>query len=512
MFSANYREQYNRFLRLVCLYCLLSHVAHHLHRPYLEKHVDKKALFTVYKTSTTKGEFMYDKFTSDGSREEPRTYQFEPSVTKEKSTFAAFHQLLERPLAEELPMLVNHHNDNEEKDLKKDFNLDLKDLNLGETKNTNKMKSISAAPSPPPPPPPPPSSTTTTTRQQRLYLQQALFDGIGKQIKKDFSRFHWAWIQAMQALLPSIGDLTTNMLLIGEFGNVTPCHYDEQQNFFAQVDGHKRCVLFAPHCYSQLYPYPVGHPADRQAQTNLYHQPSSSESESSSSVESLEESNNDNHSSTTSQSPQVITLTTKTLTAALPSAASTALLKGMEIVLEPGDVLYIPNMWYHHFENLSTPCTSVNFWFKCGKDDPNKVELPLRDPSRLMSMRRNIEKLSIQKLGSFQATLFFASLELRYNTIDTTTAPSAPTEERRSNVNFVNDSQSDELSKGSATERERTNEMAERKMLFEAHEKAVRAMLKVVLAPEDIDPFLYELVNGRYVNDLMEHVVKQCVV
>ena len=35
-----------------------------------------------------------------------------------------------------------------------------------------------------------------------------------------------------------------------------------------------------------------------------------------------------------------------------------------EIVLQPGDVLYIPNLWWHHFENLSTPCSSVNFWFK----------------------------------------------------------------------------------------------------------------------------------------------------
>ena len=37
---------------------------------------------------------------------------------------------------------------------------------------------------------------------------------------------------------------------------------------------------------------------------------------------------------------------------------------GYEIVLQPGDVLYIPNLWFHHFENLSTPCISVNFWFK----------------------------------------------------------------------------------------------------------------------------------------------------
>jgi hypothetical protein len=61
----------------------------------------------------------------------------------------------------------------------------------------------------------------------------------------------------MQTLLPSFGDLTTNMLLIGEYGNVTPCHYDEQQNLFAQVEGTKRCVLFSPQHFNALYPYPV---------------------------------------------------------------------------------------------------------------------------------------------------------------------------------------------------------------------------------------------------------------
>ena len=61
----------------------------------------------------------------------------------------------------------------------------------------------------------------------------------------------------MQTLLPSFGELTTNMLLIGEYGNVTPCHYDEQQNLFAQVEGAKRCVLFSPKHFNALYPYPV---------------------------------------------------------------------------------------------------------------------------------------------------------------------------------------------------------------------------------------------------------------
>ena len=38
--------------------------------------------------------------------------------------------------------------------------------------------------------------------------------------------------------------------------------------------------------------------------------------------------------------------------------------------------------------------------YKCAEDDPGKVELPLTDPTRLLSMRRNIEKLTIEQLGT----------------------------------------------------------------------------------------------------------------
>ena len=46
----------------------------------------------------------------------------------------------------------------------------------------------------------------------------------------------------------------------------TPVHYDEQQNFFAQIYGYKRFLLFDPSMFGCLYPYPVYHPHDRQSQ------------------------------------------------------------------------------------------------------------------------------------------------------------------------------------------------------------------------------------------------------
>ena len=52
-------------------------------------------------------------------------------------------------------------------------------------------------------------------------------------------------------------------------GNITPAHYDEQENFFAQIKGYKRFVLFHPDQFENLYPYPVHHPHDRQSQVSL---------------------------------------------------------------------------------------------------------------------------------------------------------------------------------------------------------------------------------------------------
>ncbi len=51
-------------------------------------------------------------------------------------------------------------------------------------------------------------------------------------------------------------------------GNITPVHYDEQENFFTQVTGGKRVLLFDPSQFECLYPYPVHHPHDRQSQVS----------------------------------------------------------------------------------------------------------------------------------------------------------------------------------------------------------------------------------------------------
>jgi hypoxia-inducible factor 1-alpha inhibitor (HIF hydroxylase) len=39
-------------------------------------------------------------------------------------------------------------------------------------------------------------------------------------------------------------------------------------------------------------------------------------------------------------------------------------LRGFETVVGPGDILYIPNCWWHQVETLSENSVSITFWFK----------------------------------------------------------------------------------------------------------------------------------------------------
>jgi hypoxia-inducible factor 1-alpha inhibitor (HIF hydroxylase) len=57
---------------------------------------------------------------------------------------------------------------------------------------------------------------------------------VGPAIVKDFISFNWQWLTSLVKEL-GWGQLTTNMLFVGLPGSVTPCHYDEQSNLFAQV-------------------------------------------------------------------------------------------------------------------------------------------------------------------------------------------------------------------------------------------------------------------------------------
>jgi hypothetical protein len=131
------------------------------------------------------------------------------------------------------------------------------------------------------------------------------------------------------------------------------------------VRGRKLVLLASPAEFGSLYPYPVGHPADRQSQVHL-------------------------HSPDTARFPRFRAL------------------KLQYAVLRPGEVLYIPAFWWHHVEGTWEDTISLNFWFRCA---PVKApSVPIVDPGQLMALRRNIEKLTGQSVGYGASGAMWAKL------------------------------------------------------------------------------------------------------
>jgi hypoxia-inducible factor 1-alpha inhibitor (HIF hydroxylase) len=192
---------------------------------------------------------------------------------------------------------------------------------------------------------------------KRIYLQQALNDGVGKRIVLDFLQFNWSWAKEQQEA-NNWGPLTSNLMLVSQEGNLTPVHYDEQENLFCQVEGYKRVILFPPSQFECLYPYPVHHPHDRQSQVDF-------------------------------ENPDY------------EKFPKFRYVDGQEGVLGPGDVLYLPMYWWHHFESLKDGgvTISITFWYKAAPT--GKIEYPLKAHQK-MAMMRNIEKMITEALNNNQ--------------------------------------------------------------------------------------------------------------
>lgn len=130
---------------------------------------------------------------------------------------------------------------------------------------------------------------------------------------------------ALDDIMPYADLLTPNPshssinVWIGQPGVTAHCHYDGYHNFYAQLYGTKRFVLFSPTSYTGLYPYPFLHPSHAQAQVNL-------------------------------SDPSHVEL--------YPSVKD---LVSYVAVLHPGDLLYVPPLWFHHVEAIDVSM-SVNVW------------------------------------------------------------------------------------------------------------------------------------------------------
>ena len=122
----------------------------------------------------------------------------------------------------------------------------------------------------------------------------------------------WAFdeVQPINELLLLNPKSSSVNLWMGQPGVIAHCHYDGYHNFYAQLFGRKTFRLFSPANWPGLYPFPYLHPSHAQAQVNL---------------------------SDTSSRQRF-------------RAVSRVLF--YEVTLTPGDLLYIPPLWFHEVEAL----------------------------------------------------------------------------------------------------------------------------------------------------------------
>jgi len=166
-----------------------------------------------------------------------------------------------------------------------------------------------------------------------LYLQVLLAWARGGRVERraelqaELDRIDWAWLREACDAAGEGGFEACQLWCSPRGGVSTPLHYDGSSNFIAQLRGRKRVTLFHPRHAFGLYPYPVGHPMD-------------------------------NYSMVADSADVDLRR--------FPAAER---VEGLETVLEPGDVLWLPAYWWHHVRQPAEgdeSCGDTSFGIKTG--------------------------------------------------------------------------------------------------------------------------------------------------
>lgn len=123
------------------------------------------------------------------------------------------------------------------------------------------------------------------------------------------------------AMCGQADDALTRLAWIGPAGTLTPLHTDPYENIYAQIVGYKYIRIYSPEESDKLYPF----------KTFLT-----------------------NNSSLTAD-----LLDGKVDDCRFPLYTTAV---HQEVVLEPGDILYMPPLWWH-FLKAMTWSISINYWF-----------------------------------------------------------------------------------------------------------------------------------------------------
>ena len=168
------------------------------------------------------------------------------------------------------------------------------------------------------------------------------------------------------AQMGCFGELSRNQLFVSYSDFLTAAHYDQQHNLYLQLRGCKRFLLFDVTCAECLYPYPVHHSLDRKARVDL---------------ENLD----------VNRWPRAGGLKGR----------------GVDAMLFPGDLLFLPMSWFHHVHSVGQENVSLNWWFYDSGVlfSPAKVRWPLSNIS-LLELSRHIEYFIAEQLGPSLVGMF----------------------------------------------------------------------------------------------------------
>lgn len=115
---------------------------------------------------------------------------------------------------------------------------------------------------------------------------------------------------------------------IGTKGNIASTHYDVTDNFFFQLHGSKKFYISPPQHFYDMHTFPRMHPSDRQSQIIW--------DDFGRDLESFEK-----------------------LLETFPNYDQVSI---DTAVLGPGDILFLPSLWFHRVEAISSISVSVSMW------------------------------------------------------------------------------------------------------------------------------------------------------
>ena len=174
-----------------------------------------------------------------------------------------------------------------------------------------------------------------------------------EQLKKDLESIT-STIYPIAKDQPFFGGFANAKLWVGQQGIVMPLHYDATDNMYVMAWGRKRAIIGPPGQLDTLYRYPNDHPLAGSSMVNL-------------------------------TSPDLDRY---------PRFNQAQL---QEVIVGPGDILYLPAWWWHQFEQPFEDTAALNMW---SRDRDHAPDTSIRDKRiREHSLRDQMERYLTHQYG-----------------------------------------------------------------------------------------------------------------